>query len=52
MANQPLVGLSVAPSGDVDTFQLWVKAGRYYQVDTATVEGVDTRLRPARRPDA
>ncbi|MCB0190359.1 MAG: PPC domain-containing protein [Anaerolineae bacterium] len=45
MANQPLVGLSLAPSGDVDAFQLWVKAGRYYQVDTATVEGVDTRLR-------
>jgi hypothetical protein len=45
LANQPLVGLSLAPGGDVDTFQLWVKAGRYYQVDTATVEGVDTRLR-------
>ena len=45
LANQPLVGLSLAPSGDVDAFQLWVKAGRYYQVDTATVEGVDTRLR-------
>jgi hypothetical protein len=45
MANQPQVGLSLAPSGDVDAFQLWVKAGRYYQVDTATVEGVDTRLR-------
>lgn len=45
LANQPLANLSLAPSGDVDYFQLWVKAGRYYQVDTATVEGVDTRLR-------
>lgn len=45
LSNQPHAGLSLAPLGDVDYFQLWVKAGRYYQVDTATVEGVDTRLR-------
>ena len=45
LANQPLTGLTLAPSGDVDFFSLWVKAGRYYQLDTATREGVDTRLR-------
>jgi hypothetical protein len=45
MTNQPLSNLSLTPLGDVDYFQIWVKAGRYYQVDTATVEGIDTRLR-------
>jgi hypothetical protein len=45
LANQPLANLSLAPIGDLDYFQIWVKAGRYYQVDTATVDGVDTRLR-------
>lgn len=45
MTNQPLANLSLSPPGDVDYFQLWVKTGRYYQIDTATVDGVDTRLR-------
>jgi len=45
VANQPLASLSLAPIGDLDYFQIWVKAGRFYQVDTATVDGVDTRLR-------
>jgi hypothetical protein len=45
LAQQPLGNISLAPMGDVDYFQVWVKAERYYQIDTATVEGVDTRLR-------
>jgi len=45
MSSQPVVDLTLRPAGDVDYFQLWVKAGRYYQVDTATIDGVDTRLR-------
>lgn len=45
ISGQPLSGLTLRPQGDVDYFQLWVKAARYYQVDTATTDGVDTRLR-------
>ncbi|MCP4357375.1 MAG: hypothetical protein GY796_05080, partial [Chloroflexi bacterium] len=45
MPDQPISGLTLAPIGDVDHFQIWVKADRYYQVDTGTTDGVDTRLR-------
>ena len=45
MSDQPLSDLTLAPLDDVDFLQVWVKANRYYQVDTATVDGVDTRLR-------
>lgn len=45
MSNQPISDLTLAPSGDIDYFQVWVKAGYHYQVDTATVDGVDTRIR-------
>jgi hypothetical protein len=42
--NQSLGGLSLYPTGDVDFFQLWGKGGRYYQVTTASGEGLDTRI--------
>ena len=43
--NQALSGLTLYPPGDVDFFLLWGKGGRYYQVTTATGDGLDTRLR-------
>ncbi len=43
--NQTVSMLTLFPSGDVDYFPLWGKGGTYYQLTTATSEGVDTRVR-------
>jgi len=43
--DQALDSLTLYPLDDVDFFRLWGKEGRFYQVTTATNEGVDTRLR-------
>jgi len=45
VSKQALSKLTLDPEGDIDYFQIWVKAGYDYQVDTATSKGVDTRLR-------
>jgi len=43
--NQTASNLTLYPVGDVDFFLLWGKAGRFYQVTTATGDGLDTRVR-------
>ncbi len=43
--NQTVSNLTLYPAGDVDFFLLWGKAGRFYQVTTATGDGLDTRVR-------
>jgi hypothetical protein len=43
--NQTLSDLTFYPDGDVDYYALWGKGGKFYQITTATSEGVDTRLR-------
>jgi hypothetical protein len=43
--NQTLSMLTLFPAGDVDYFSLWGKGGTYYQLTSATSEGVDTRVR-------
>jgi hypothetical protein len=43
--NQTLGDLTLYPNGDVDYYALWGKGGKFYQITTATSEGVDTRVR-------
>jgi hypothetical protein len=45
LSNQPVSFLTLGSIDDIDYFQIWVKVDYHYQINTATVDGVDTRLR-------
>ncbi|GIK42098.1 MAG: hypothetical protein BroJett011_59310 [Chloroflexota bacterium] len=43
--NQTVANLTLHPYGDIDYFMLWGKTGKYYDITTASSQGVDTRVK-------